>query len=390
MPAEPPDRSAGHSCLGRLQRVAANGQLRSRRTLAPDAAPHVRSGDRSCINFCSNDYLGLAADGRIAEAFKAGLDRYGVGAGASQYVSGYRDIHAELEQALAEFTGYRRTLVFSSGYLANLGAITALCDRQTDIYLDRLAHASLIDAAILSRARMHRFAHNDVGALAERCSGDGRPLVATEGVFSMEGDCADLPALAELCRSRQALLYLDDAHGFGVQGEQGRGSLEHHGLSSADVPVMMATFGKALGVAGAFVAGPDEVIESVLQRARSLIYTTAMPPAQAAAVLRSLVIVRDEPWRRDKLQELVAHWREGAGRLGLPVRESQTAIQPLMIGDNDRAVAISEALLERGFLASAIRPPTVPEGSARLRITLTAAHEKRDIDRLLSAMRELL
>ena len=392
MPADLPDRSASKPFELAADDYAAQGLLRERRTLKPSTAPHVQYAGQDCINFCSNDYLGLAADSRIATTFKNSIDRYGVGAGASQYVSGFSDIHADLEQALAEYTGYDRALVFGSGYMANLGAITALCDRDASIHIDRLAHASLIDAAILSRSRLQRFAHNDMASLAGHLdkTTQTKKLVITEGVFSMEGDRADLQGLAQLCGSRQALLYLDDAHGFGVLGEQGRGSRDQYHLDTDDVPLMMATFGKALGISGAFVAASRALIETIQQRARTLIYTTAPPPALAAAVLKAITIVQQEQWRRDKLLDLIGYWRRCARQHDFPVRDSQTAIQPLLLGANDRASAVSDALLKRGLLVSAIRPPTVPEGSARLRITLTAAHDKKDIDTLVAALRDVL
>lgn len=392
MPTDSPGRSASKRFEADTGDYAARGLLRTRRALEPATAPHVQYKGRSCINFCSNDYLGLAGDNRIAATFKQAVDRYGVGAGASQLVSGYSDVQAELENTLAEYCGYERALVFSNGYMANIGAITALCDRSTVIHIDRLAHASLIDAAILARARMRRFAHNDTSVLENNVSKDNssKKIVITEGVFSMEGDCADVSRIADISRSGQALLYLDDAHAFGVMGEQGRGSRSQNNLSVDDVPIMMATFGKALGVSGAFVAGSSGLMETILQQARTLIYTTAPPPALAAATLKSLAIVQQEQWRRDKLQELIAYWRSQAQERGLSLLDSRTAIQPLMIGANDKTTAISNALLEQGLLISAIRPPTVPEGGARLRITLTAAHEKADIDRLIAVLTAVL
>lgn len=392
MPADVRDPAALARFETTTDDYAANGLLRVRRPLTPQAAARVLADGRTCINFCSNDYLGLAADKRIAAALQEGADRYGVGAGASQLISGYTSVQAALEERLAEFCGYGRALVFSSGYLANLGALTAFADRQTGVHVDRLAHASLIDATLLSRARLQRYAHNDTEALARALSADPRAkkIVVTEGVFSMEGDNASLPAIADQCVPSQALLYLDDAHGFGVRGDHGRGSVSQQGLDSNAVPIMMATFGKALGVSGAFVAGSPALLETVLQKARSLIYTTAPSPALMAAVMCALTLVETEQWRRDKLQELIAYWRDGAERRGLPLLVSDNAIQPLLIGDNERALAISEGLRKQGLLISAIRPPTVPEGSARLRITLTAAHDRQDVDTLLAALTALL
>lgn len=395
MPAQPQDHPPG-SPLDRfvlpLTELARQGRLRSRRSLLPLDAPHVRYGGRVCLNFCSNDYLGLAGDERLVAAFKSALDRYGTGAGASQLVSGYTSPQAELEARLAEFTGRERALVFGSGYLANLGTVSALAGRDTWISLDRLAHASLVDSVVLSRARLRRFAHNDVQALDQIISDNDyeKKLVLTESVFSMEGDQAPLAEMAAICRRHAALLYVDDAHGFGVIGHQGRGGVVQAGLDEASVPLMMATFGKALGVSGAFIAGPARLIDSILQHARTLIYTTALPPAQAVAIEQALTIVAAEEWRREHLRNLIDRWRAGADRLGLPLLPSETAIQPLIIGSPEKTLALSAALLERGFFVTPIRPPTVPEGSARLRITLTAAHQSAQVDRLLAALSELI
>lgn len=361
---------------------------RQRRALNPLPDARVVYQGRQFINFCSNDYLGLAQDERIVQALKDAADEYGVGSGASALITGYSGAHEQLEQQLAEFTGYDRALLFSNGYMANLGVITALADRQTALYIDRLAHASLIDATRLSRARYQRYAHNRVDDLAARLQDDQRQrrLVVSEGVFSMEGDRAPLIDIAQCCRQQQALFYLDDAHGFGVLGEQGRGSRSAHGLDTDAVPLQMATFGKALGVSGAFVAGSDELIETILQHARTLTYTTAPPPALARATATALTIAIAEQWRRDKLEALVQYWRRVAREHELPLLDSDSAIQPLMIGADDAAVALSAALMEHGLLVGAIRPPTVPEGQARLRITLTSAHTEADIDQLVQAL----
>lgn len=365
---------------------------RQRRPLLPDNTAHVIYQGQRYLSFCSNDYLGLARDTRIITALKAAADRYGSGAGASQLICGYSEVHQQLEQELAEFTGYERTLLFGSGYMANLGALTALIDTETGVHIDRFAHASLIDALMLSRARFKRYAHNDSAALTDQLSKDQhiRKIVVTESVFSMEGDSAPLAAVNKICHAHNALLYLDDAHGFGVVGERGCGSRSAQGLTTDDVPLMMATFGKAFAVSGAFVAGSHDLIECIAQRARSLIYSTAPPPALAAAVSAALKIVAEEQWRRDKLQQLIAYWRAAAIERGLSILRSDSAIQPLVIGDDEDAVALSEALMDRGLLIGAIRPPTVPEGSARLRITLTSAHETSDVDVLLDALSELL
>lgn len=373
-------------------RAVAHSRRRERTPLAPAAAGRVLYQNKIVLNFCSNDYLGLANDERVIAAFKNGADRFGVGSGASQLICGYSEAHAELEKKIGDFTGYDRALYFANGYLANLGAITALTDRDTGVHIDRLAHASLIDAVRLSRARFQRYAHNDVANLDARLSTDSsaRRLVISEGIFSMEGDRAPLPAIAECCRQRQALLYLDDAHAFGVLGEQGRGSRSEFSLGCNDVPLMMATFGKALGTSGAFVAGSEALIDTILQRARSLIYTTAPPPALAVATITALDIVIAEPWRREKLQSLIRHWRKAASDHDLPLLDSDTPIQPLMIGADENALAASHALREQGILISAIRPPTVPAGQARLRVTLSCAQERADIDALVQALASIL
>ncbi len=373
-----------------LERRRRAGLYRRHRLLGSPQGPEVVVEGRSLLNFSSNDYLGLAADPRVAEALARGASRWGCGAGAAHLVCGHTEAHAELERELARFTGRARALLFSSGYLANLAMLTTFCGRGDTLLLDRLDHASLVDGARLSGARLRRFRHND-SAHADRLLAEakGRKLVAVDGVFSMDGDLAPLPELARSCARHRAWLLVDDAHGLGVVGEGGGGSLEHWGLGREEVPLLMGTLGKALGTAGAFVAGSEEIVETLIQQARSHLFTTAAPPALAEATLRSLEIVRSEPWRRERLARLVGRFREEAGRLGLPLGDSLTPIQPLIAGSNERALAWSRRLEERGILAVAIRPPTVPEGSARLRITFTAAHEERHLDRLLEALAEL-
>ena len=376
--------------LAELAARRAQGLYRRRRTLAGPQGPEVVVAGRRLINFSSNDYLGLAADGRLAEALSQGARRWGCGAGAAHLVTGHTEPHRALERALARFTGYPRALLFSSGYLANLAVVTALVGRGDSVIQDRLDHASLIDAARLSGARLRRYPHNDVEAAARQLANSpGRRLLAVDGVFSMDGDLAPLPALARLCRRHDALLLVDDAHGLGVLGPQGRGSLEQWGLDASDVPLLMGTLGKALGTAGAFVAGSETLIETLIQKARSYIYTTATPPALALATLRALELVKAEPWRRRRLAELVARFRREGAALGLPLGDSQTPIQPLIAGDAARALAWSEHLARRGLLVVPIRPPTVPQGSARLRITFTAAHDDSHLERLLDALESL-
>jgi 8-amino-7-oxononanoate synthase len=373
--------------LARLERLHL---YRRHRLLESPQGPEVVVEGRTLLSFCSNDYLGLAADGRLVEALCRGARRWGCGAGAAHLVTGHSEVHAELERALARFTGRQRALLFSSGYLANLALLTTLSGRGDTLVLDRLDHASLIDGARLSGARLRRFRHNDA-AHARRLLAEakGERLVAVDGVFSMDGDLAPLPALAAACAEQDAWRVVDDAHGLGVLGESGRGSLEHWRLGEAEVPVLMGTLGKAFGTAGAFVAGSEPLIETLIQRARTYIFTTAAPPALAEATLASLEIVEREGWRRRRLNKLVTRFREGARVLGLPLADSETPIQPLLAGSAERAVRWSRHLEEQGILVTPIRPPTVPEGTARLRITFTAAHEEHHLERLLSALAEL-
>lgn len=370
-----------------LQQRADASLLRRRLTLESPQGPRVRLGGREYLNFCSNDYLGLANHPRVVESLRRAALRYGVGSGASHLVCGHSLPHRQLEEALAAFTGRPRALLFGSGYAANTAVLATLLETGDRVFEDRLNHASLLDGGLHSGARFRRFPHNDVAALADRLEpNDGCALVAVDGVFSMDGDSAPLPQLAALCRERGAWLMVDDAHGFGALGERGAGSLEQAGLGVDEVPVLMATLGKALGVSGAFVAGGELLVESLLQRARHYIYTTATPPALAAATLTALQLLAEESWRREHLAALVARFRAGAAALELPLMESASAIQPLPVGDSARALRLSQRLRERGLLIGAIRPPTVPEGTARLRITLSAAHDTADIDRLLEAL----
>ncbi|MEJ2530992.1 MAG: 8-amino-7-oxononanoate synthase [Halioglobus sp.] len=370
-----------------LDERRAQGLLRRRLTLESAQGPLVRTGGREYLNFCSNDYLGLAAHPAVIEALRRGAADYGVGSGASHLVCGHSRPHHQLEEALAAFTGRPRALLFSSGYMANTGILTTLLQRGDSVFEDRLNHASLLDGGLHSGARFHRFAHNDVGALERKLAGaSGLRLVVVDGVFSMDGDTAPLARLAASCARHDAWLMVDDAHGFGVLGERGAGSTEAAGLDETAVPVLMATLGKALGTAGAFVAGSELLIESLVQQARNYIYTTALPPAVAVASLASLQLLQTESWRRGHLAALVARFRRGAAQLDLPLLESASAVQPLLVGDAGRAVALSDRLRERGLLVSAIRPPTVPRGTSRLRITLSAAHSEAQVDRLLAEL----
>ncbi|MBB3228004.1 8-amino-7-oxononanoate synthase [Luteibacter sp. Sphag1AF] len=372
------------------------GLLRRLRTVDERTGAIRRVDGRQLIDFCSNDYLGLASHPDLIDALGTAAARDGVGSGAAHLVSGHHREHAALEEELADWTGRERALLFSTGIMANLGVMQALFNagtppgRNTALCVqDRLNHASLIDGAQLSGSRLLRYAHADADAARQalRANEGQAALLATDGVFSMDGDVAPLTALARVCKDEGALLYVDDAHGLGVLGVAGAGSLTEAGVSPADAPLMMGTLGKALGCAGAFVAGPADVIDGILQFARTYVYTTALPPALAAATRAAVRLARLDPeGRRERLCAHVARFRQGAKAIGLPLMPSRTAIQPLMLGDADRAMAVAAALDAQGYLVTAIRAPTVPPGSARLRITLSAAHTNVQIDGLLGAL----
>ena len=373
-----------------LEKLRAEGLYRSRARLDGKQGARIVVEGRALVSFASNDYLGLAADPRIVAAACAGAERYGVGAGASHLLYGHGRAHEELEAALAGFVGYPRALLFSTGYMANAGVITALCGRDDALFCDKLNHASLNDAMLLSRARFQRYPHLDLDRLEHflRASRARRKLIVTDAVFSMDGDLAPVPEMLQLCERYDALLLLDDAHGFGVLGAHGAGILSHYGLAS-DRIVYMGTLGKAAGVYGAFVAADGALIELLVNRARSYVYTTAPPPLLAVALLESLAIVRAEDWRREQLARLIALLRASAGTLPGTLLSSPTAIQPLVLGEARAATEAMVALAEQEFIVPAVRPPTVPRGSARLRISLSAAHEAADVERLLGALRSL-
>jgi len=376
-----------------LQDIAHQGLSRRPVTVQHRNGARIDLDGRALVNFCSNDYLGLSAHPRLVDAARTAAGEWGVGATASALICGRSAVHAELEQALAAFTGRSRALLFASGYQANLAVLTALAGGRADtIVMDRLCHASLIDGALLSRGRLRRFPHADPGALAQRLaqSAGGFCLAVTESVFSMDGDLAPLNDYARLCREAGACLYVDDAHGFGVLGAGGGGAMQALQLEQEQAPLLMATFGKALGAAGAFVAGDEALVETLLQRGRPHIYSTAPPPLLAAVVLESLQLVREEAWRREHLFGLIERFRAGARDRQLPLLPSATPIQPLLLGPARRAVTASEALRRQGYFVAAIRPPTVPEGNARLRITLTAAHDDKDVVGLLDALDRIL
>lgn len=374
-----------------LERRSKEYLYRRRRVVESPQGPVLSVDGRQMLAFCSNDYLGLANHPEVVAALQRGAEQYGAGSGAAHLVTGHSQAHHALEEELAAFTGRPRALLFSSGYQANLGVIGALLGRGDLLCEDRLNHASLVDGGLLSRARMRRFPHRDMAALGRVLSksGHGDCLVATDGLFSMDGDLAPLPEMARLCNERGAWLLVDDAHGLGVLGRGGRGTIDHFGLGVESVPILMGTLGKAFGTSGAFVAGSEALIETLIQQARSYIYTTASPPALAEATRASLRLVQAADDRRQWLRELIALFRAGAEALGLPLMPSETPIQPLLAGTSARALAWGAALEQQGILVSAIRPPTVPEGSARLRITLSAAHSRQQVERLLGAMEAL-
>ena len=365
---------------------------RQRRTVESGCGSVLQIDGQSLINFCSNDYLGLAGHKSIAKALQAGADTYGTGSGASHLISGHSAAHQQLEEQLAEFTGRPRALLFSTGYMANMGIINALVGRHDLVLQDQLNHASLIDGGRLSRAIFKRYKHNNTEHLQSQLKhheGD-RKLIVTDGVFSMDGELAPLAAISKVAEQSNAWLMVDDAHGLGVLGATGAGIVQEHDLSIDEVPILMGTLGKSFGTFGAFVAGSEALIETLIQFARSYIYTTALPPAIACATSASLAIVRQEQWRRDHLNALIQRFRHGANALGLQLMDSYTPIQPVLINDDQLVMTVSQQLRAKGFMVGAIRPPTVPKGSGRLRICLSASHTEQQIDQLLIALDECL
>jgi len=373
-----------------LEQLEAQSLLRRRRRLEGMQGARVRVDGRDYLSFCSNDYLGLAGDPRLIEAACAGALNCGVGAGASHLVSGHHAAHARFERDVAEFAGFDSALLFSSGYAANLGVMSALLGRNDAVFADRLNHASLNDAVLLSRARLRRYPHLDTAALERLLASTParRKLVATDAVFSMDGDIAPLPQLLALCERHDAWLLVDDAHGFGVLGEAGRGTLSHFGLAAPRI-IYMATLGKSAGVAGAFVAASRDLIDWLIARARTYVYTTALPPLLASALATSLPIIAAESWRRERLAERIAALRAQVRVTRWRLAESSTPIQPLLIGASAEAVEVGARLAEHGILVPAIRPPTVPQGTARLRISLSAAHGADDVARLAQALNRI-
>ncbi len=404
-----------------LDDLEAQGLRRGRRVLGSAQGVRIRLDGRDYLSFASNDYLGLASHPDLAAAVQRAVADYGVGAGASHLLSGHHILHHRLETELAEFAGLPAALLFSTGYMANLGVVTALTGRGDAVFADKLNHASLVDACLLSRAELVRYPHGDLDFLEDRLrtSRARNRLIVSDAVFSMDGDLAPVPELLDLTERYAARLYLDDAHGFGVLGREGRSVLEHFGLTGtqgasssgrsltpdpspggggesttrhsplATRLIYMATLGKAAGVFGAFVGGSKELIDWLVNRARTYVYTTATPPMLAAAVSASLVLIEKEPWRRERLAGHRARLKEGLAGLPWRLMPSDTPIQPLLVGANEEALRLAEGLRERGILCPAIRPPTVPKGTARLRISLSAAHSDADIDRLLAALGDL-
>lgn len=375
-----------------LEQRKAEQLYRARRVSDSPQGPVMRIDGVQLLSFCSNDYLGLANHPAVIQALQEGAQRWGAGSGAAHLVNGHTTAHHALEEELAEFVGYPRALLFSTGYMANLGVIGALLGHSDRVFEDRFNHASLLDAARYSGARLVRYAHGDMEELHQRLDSSGHceRLVVTDGVFSMDGDIAPLPELLAMARTAQARVLVDDAHGIGVLGTQGRGCIEHFAVATPDRPILMGTLGKAFGTFGAFVAGDEDLVEALIQRARTYVYTTALPSALAEATRASLQLVRADSWRREKLRMLIARFRAGATQLGLQVMVSETPIQPLLIGEAGPAVQLSERLRARGILVPAMRPPTVPEGTARLRITFSAAHDEAHVDRLLATLEETI
>jgi 8-amino-7-oxononanoate synthase len=364
---------------------------RTRLNVASGCSSTLSVEGRSLINFCSNDYLGLASHPDISLALKQAADLYGTGSGASHLVSGHSVVHQKLEEQLAEYSGRPRALLFSTGYMANMGAINALVGRRDLVLQDQLNHASLLDGGRLSQADFKRYKHVDMASLEQRLeqSSAERKLIVSDGVFSMDGNLAPLSEISTLAEKHNAWLMVDDAHGVGVLGPQGGGLVEQLGMNLKQVPVLVGTLGKSFGTFGAFVAGSEALIETLIQFSRSYIYTTALPPAVAAATLASLKIVRQESWRRDKLVQLVTRFRRGAEQIGLQLGGSNTPIQPVLINNDAKVMQVGQSLRDAGFLVGAIRPPTVPVGTGRLRITFSADHSEEQVDQLVAALDSL-
>ncbi|MCY4129993.1 MAG: 8-amino-7-oxononanoate synthase [Gammaproteobacteria bacterium] len=373
-----------------LDELRSHQLFRTRRIVESPQGREIDVNGRRLLNFSSNDYLGLASDPRIAQAFHEGIRTWGTGSGASHLISGHTAAHHALEEELADFVERPRALLYGSGYAANVGVINALLSVGDQVFEDRLNHASLLDGGWISRADFHWFEHRDVRQLqclvSERADRPCRRLIVSDGVFSMDGDQCRLDDLIAIARRTDSWLQIDDAHGIGVYGDHGKGTVDPKRYTTEDVPVLIGTLGKSFGTAGAFVAGEEALIETLIQRSRNYIFTTAMPAALACATSRSLAIVEHESWRRDRLKSLVSNFQEGVKSLNLPVPESCSPIQPLVIGDTNTTLSVARSLEENGCFVVPIRPPTVPVDTSRLRITFTAAHAESDVDRLLEAL----
>ena len=374
-----------------LEQLKQRSLYRSRRiTTSPQGCKMVVD-NQQVINFSSNDYLGLANHPQVIHAFQQATNQYGVGSGSAHLICGHSQIHHALEEELAEFTGRERALLFSSGYMANMGVISALLGQGDRVFEDRLNHASLLDGGLLSKARFQRYRHSNLPDLHKKLTlSEQRTLVVTDGVFSMDGNIALLPKLVSMTEQSGAWLMVDDAHGLGVLGSTGAGVIQQYGLNQQQIPILMGTLGKSFGTFGAFIAGSELLIETLIQRARTYIFTTAIPTAIAEATRTSLKLVVTDNWRREKLMDLVGYFRQGANQLGLKLMASDSAIQPILVGDSRKTVQISQALLEQGFLVSAIRSPTVPMGTARLRVTFSANHQQEHVTQLLDALDRII
>ncbi|WP_198243435.1 8-amino-7-oxononanoate synthase [methane-oxidizing endosymbiont of Gigantopelta aegis] len=369
------------------------GLYRRRRIVEAVSGVELIVDGKPCLNFCSNDYLGLSQHPQLKAALQHAVSQYPLGSGSAHLICGHSHAHHALEEELAAFTGREKAVLFSTGYMANVGVISALCERGDWVLQDRLNHASLLDGALLSKARLQRYRHRNMADLKAKLSkAPGDVLLVSDGVFSMDGDLAPLPEMVGLTNTRNSLLMIDDAHGMAVLGRTGAGVVEHFELAQQDVPILMGTLGKGFGCFGAFVAGSEALIELLIQKARSYIYTTALPPTVCEATRVSLRLVQGEIGadKRAILQQNIAYFKQSARQIGLSLMPSDTAIQPLLIGDSQQALAISQQLWARGLWVSAIRPPTVPKGQARLRITLSALHQTQHIDTLLDALAHCL
>jgi 8-amino-7-oxononanoate synthase len=372
-----------------LDQRKVDGLLRQRRLLDSPQAEYIVANDKQYLSFCSNDYLGLANHPALIATMQTAAGDSGVGSGASNLITGHHRYHDELEKKLAKFVDMPAALVFSTGYMANIGAVSSLVGRSDAVFCDKLNHACLNDGALLSRAEFHRFPHNDVSALEKllKASNAKHKLIAVDAVFSMDGDIAPIPDYLQLCEKYDAYLYVDDAHGFGVLGEHGKGSLSHFGIKSPRV-IMMATLGKAAGVAGAFVAAQQVVIDYLIQNARSYVYSTPAPPALSATLIQSVNLIEKGDDLRAHLQHLIKTLKQNLHLNKWQLMSSETAVQPLVVGSNHTAVSLSEHLQKQGILVPAIRPPTVPVNTSRLRISLSAAHTENDVLKLAQAINE--